>query len=181
MHGMELAEQQLIDLALEGNSRAFNQLIVRYRQKILSQIYTQVSDHFLAHDLAQEVLIKVFRYLRYFKQQSSFPTWLYKITQNTIKNHFRTRKKESRDSDCLAAKINSEYNSPEAYLIEFQLSQQIDEIFTNMSHELQRCFQLYVVKGLSYKAIAKQLHCPLGTVRSRIHRIRSLIKENMKP
>lgn len=165
-------ERQLIDLALKGEARAMNHLISRYQAKIFGQIKSQVSDNSLANDLTQEVSIKIFCNLSGFKQQANFTTWLYRITQNTIKNHFRTIQIESNN---LLAPLGEENNSPEAYLIGFQLAEQVEKLFTDMSNELQYCFNLYAVKGLSYEDIAKHLGCPLGTVRSRIHRVRNIL------
>ncbi|KTC86696.1 RNA polymerase sigma factor [Legionella brunensis] len=173
-----LTDSQLIKLALTGDSFAVNHLIIRYRTKIFLQIHSQVDDFSMVNDLAQEVCLKVFRYLPSFKQHSSFTTWLYRITQNTIINHFRAIKMEFQESICLATIETSNY-SPESYVFGLQLGQQINAILLNMPEELQRCFHLYVTKGLSYKAIAKHLHCPLNTVRSRIHRVRHLLKERI--
>ncbi len=130
----------------------------------------------MASDLTQEVSIKIFCNLSGFKQHSNFTTWLYRVTQNTIKNHFRTIQVESNN---LLSTLGEENNSPEAYLIGFQLAAQVEKLFTAMSSELQHCFSLYAVKGLSYEEIAKYLGCPLGTVRSRIHRVRNILLEHI--
>ncbi|WP_131753145.1 RNA polymerase sigma factor [Legionella feeleii] len=167
-----VTERQLIDSALKGEARAMNHLIARYQAKIFCQIKSQVSDNSIANDLTQEVSIKIFCNLSGFRQQANFTTWLYRITQNTIKNHFRTIQIESNN---LLAPVGEENNSPEACLIGFQLAEQVERLFTDMSNELQHCFNLYVVKGLSYEDIAKHLGCPLGTVRSRIHRVRNIL------
>lgn len=171
-----MTERQLIDSALNGESKAMNHLISRYQAKIFGQIKSQISDYSLAHDLTQEVSIKIFCNLSGFKQQSNFTTWLYRVTQNTIKNHFRTIQLESNNLFSLSGEEN---NSPEAHLMGLQLAEQVEKLFTTMSNELQYCFNLYAVKGLSYEDIAKQLDCPLGTVRSRIHRVRNLLLEHI--
>ncbi|STX42281.1 Sigma factor RpoE (sigma 24) [Legionella donaldsonii] len=169
-----VTERQLIESALKGEAKAMNHLIARYQAKIFGQIKSQISDNSIANDLTQEVSIKIFCNLSGFKQQANFTTWLYRITQNTIKNHFRAIHIESNN---LLALRGEENNSPEAYLIGFQLAERVEKLFTAMSNELQHCFNLYVVKGLSYEDIAKHLDCPLGTVRSRIHRVRNILSE----
>jgi RNA polymerase sigma-70 factor (ECF subfamily) len=175
-----LKEEQLVDLALNGETVAINRLIARYQAKLFLQIRVQIADYAIAHDLLQEINIKVFRYLPHFKRHSSFETWLYRITQNTIKNYYRTIKFEFDN----ASKQNmlesiDENNTPESNLIGMQLGQHMDKVFTNMPNKLQDCFNLYAIDGLSYEDIAKHLDCPLGTVRSRIHRVRSILIENL--
>ncbi|KTD36693.1 Sigma factor RpoE (sigma 24) [Legionella nautarum] len=175
-----LKEEQLVDLALKGENAAINRLISRYQTKIFLQIRAQVTDYSIAHDLLQEINIKVFRYLPHFKQHSSFETWLYRITQNTIKNYYRMIKFEfdSLSNQKIFESID-ENNTPESNLIGIQLGQYVDNIFTKMPNKLQDCFNLYAIDGLSYEDIAKHLDCPLGTVRSRIHRVRSILFENL--
>lgn len=175
-----LKEEQLVDLALNGEGPAINRLISCYQTKIFLQIRAQVADYSIAHDLLQEINIKVFRYLPQFKGHSSFETWLYRITQNTIKNYYRVIKFEfdNAPTQTMLETIN-ENNTPESNLIGLQLGQSIDKIFTRMPNKLQHCFNLYAIDGLSYEDIAKHLNCPLGTVRSRIHRVRSILLENL--
>lgn len=175
-----LAERQLIDLALNGEAKAINHLISRYQTKIVLQIRAQVSDYSIAYDLAQEVNIKVFRYLPHFKRNSTFATWLYRITQNTIKNYFRSKKTELDSEYSSIDEAGDDYNSPESNLIGVQLGQHLDKVFTDMPNKLIHCFNLYAIYGLSYEDIAKHLDCPVGTVRSRIHRVRNILIENLK-
>lgn len=174
------AERQLIDLACNGESKAINHLISLYQTKIFLQIRAQVADQSIAKDLMQEVNIKIFRYLGHFKHNSTFATWLYKVTQNTIKNYFRDKKNELELEYCISLDREDLHSSPEACLIGTQLLQQMVEVFKAMPEELRHCFHLHAIDGLSYEAIAKHQDCPVGTVRSRIHRAKSILKENLK-
>lgn len=174
----DATDYHLVNLAKAGDKLAVNHLIGRHRTKICLQIHAQISDFSIVNDLAQEVCLKVFRYLPSFKQHANFTTWLYRITQNTVLNYFRALKIELEDSIHLT-KLEMPGNSPESYVANLQLNEQINTALSAMPSELQHCFHLHVIKGLSYKAIAKHLRCPLGTVRSRIHRVRHLLKEQI--
>lgn len=175
------AEQQLIKLACNGESKAINHLISQYQSKIFLQIRAQVSDYAIAYDLLQEVNIKIFRYLPYFKQQSTFTTWVYRIIQNTIKNYFRSRKTERDFGYYLEIQSSDESDSPESQMIGIEFGQELDKIFTAMPQELRHSFHLYAIYGFSYEDIAKYQDCPVGTVRSRIHRARSILKDTIYP
>ncbi|CDZ78259.1 Sigma-24 [Legionella massiliensis] len=173
-------EQQLIDMALSGQPKALNQLLRLNQSKIFQQVRSRVADYSLACDLLQEINIKIFRYLPTFKGESSFSTWLYRIIQNTLKNHYRSRcsELESSFSEKLLETVD-EKSSPETQLIALQLAQQVNKICTAMPKDLSHCFQLYLTSDLSYDELAKQLQCPLGTVRSRIHRAKTILQENI--
>jgi RNA polymerase sigma-70 factor (ECF subfamily) len=170
------SDEQIIRLAQDGNMNAYNILLGRYHLKIQQIIYFYISEHATVNDLTQEVLIKVYRYLEYFKEESQFSTWLYKITQNTIKNYFRTI---SMRLDSEAQYVNDQYSSlgtsPEYLLINMEFGEQIESAISRLSKELKLCYGMHILEGYTYEDIAKKMHCPIGTVRSRIFRARKLL------
>lgn len=169
-------DEYLVELARNGNELAWNSLLARYDHKIHQIINFHINDIQNAKDLAQEVLLKVYRYLRYFKDESQFSTWLYKITQNTIKNYYRTRSLQI-DSEAQYAEeqYSIYYSSPEHQLINMEFNKQIENAIDRLSEDLRLCYGLHVFEGNRYEDIAKKLDCPIGTVRSRIHRARKLV------
>ncbi|BCA95500.1 RNA polymerase sigma factor [Legionella antarctica] len=170
------SDEQLVRLAQKGNINAYNMLLGRYDHKIQHIIYFYTNDRSTVNDLAQEVLFKVYRYLDYFKEESTFSTWLYKITQNTVKNHFRT---VSQRLDSEAQFVNEQYSvlnsSPEHLLINMEFGKQIESAISRLSEELRICYGMHILQGFTYEDIAKKMHCPIGTVRSRIFRARKLL------
>lgn len=174
----KITDQSLVQLATKGSQKAYNLLLERYHQKIRQIICAYTHDSSSANDLAQEVLIKVFEHLHEFKQDSAFSTWLYRITQNTIKNHMRAVHIRT-DSEARFAQEQktSSANSPEYELIGLELGELLDLAVSQLSEELRDCYASYVVEGNTYEDIATQMHCPIGTVRSRIFRARKLVHE----
>jgi len=170
-----VTEQQLIGMALKGKRHALEQLLYRYQRKIYSQIVAQVSDFSEAYDLLQEVCLKVYRFIKNFNQRSSFSVWLYRITQNTIKNYYRWRATQLECQSYDFFEQVDETSNPEANLIGYELSESINKAVDHLPREMQRCLYLYLITGLDYDEIAQRLNCPPGTVRSRIHRMRSMI------
>ncbi|RUR23832.1 sigma-70 family RNA polymerase sigma factor [Legionella qingyii] len=174
------SDEDLINLARQGDMEAYNLLLSRYNNKIQQIIHLHIQDRANASDLAQEVLIKVYRYLHYFKEKSRFSTWLYRITQNTIKNHYRAAN--------LRMDLEAEYAdnyypsvqlSPEYLLINIEFGEQLELVLSTLSKELRLCYAMYILDGQSYEDIAKKMDCPIGTVRSRIFRARKLIMESI--
>ncbi|QMT60207.1 sigma-70 family RNA polymerase sigma factor [Legionella sp. PC997] len=174
------SDEDLINLARQGDMEAYNLLLSRYNNKIQQIIHLHIQDRANVSDLAQEVLIKVYRYLHYFKEKSQFSTWLYRITQNTIKNHYRTTN--------LRLDLEAEYAdscypgvelSPEYLIMNIEFGERLELILSTLSEELRLCYGMYILDGKSYEDIAKRMDCPIGTVRSRIFRARKLIMESM--
>lgn len=171
------SDEQLVRLAQNGNINAYNTLLGRYHHKIQQIIYFYIHDQASVNDLAQDVLLKVYRYLDYFKEQSLFSTWLYKIIHNTIKNYFRAINQRI---DSEKQYINDEHytalgSSPEYALINSEFGEQIESAISRLSEDLRICYGMYLFEGYSYEDIAKKMHCPIGTVRSRIFRARKLL------
>ncbi len=176
MSSAMLKDNYLIELALNGNQQAYNQLITRYYRKIRLLIYNYVSEQATTHDLTQDVFFKVYQYLDHFKQDCQFSTWVYRITLNTIKNHFRNLAVRSECALDDIEQLPVDIINPESLIIGMELGQQVELAYDNLPMELQDCYCMYQFDGLSYLAISLQLECPIGTVRSRIFRARQLLR-----
>jgi len=171
-----VSDEHLVQLAQNGQKNAYNVLLGRYNQKIQHIMYLYTGDHANAHDLTQEVLLKVYRYLKDFKEDSRFSTWLYKITQNTIKNHFRSLSQRIDSETQFANEYVMPINhSPEHQLINIEFGEQIESALLRLSDELRVCYGRHIFDGKTYEDIAKEMNCPIGTVRSRIFRARKLL------
>jgi RNA polymerase sigma-70 factor, ECF subfamily len=175
------SDEDLVNLAQHGDEEAYNLLLSRYNNKIQQIICSRIQDRANVSDLAQEVLIKVYRYLHYFKEKSQFSTWLYRITQNTIKNHYRSAnlrmdlEAEYADNYSSATQL-----SPEYLLINLEFGEQLELAVSTLSDELRQCYGMHIIDGQSYEDIAKKMHCPIGTVRSRIFRARKLLMASIE-
>lgn len=169
-------DEHLIRAARKGNHLAYTQLMVRYQAKILQALNCAISDKVYVKDLSQDVMFKIYKYLPDFKGDCKFSTWLYRITQNTIKNYYRTMNQQN-DVDLYSIdEFNSSfYSSPERLISNMELSDQLEHALSKLSEELRSCYGLFLFEGESYESIAQTLHCPIGTVRSRIYRARKIM------
>ncbi|NLC68453.1 MAG: sigma-70 family RNA polymerase sigma factor, partial [Clostridiaceae bacterium] len=89
---MDPKEKALVRKSQQGDIGAFEQLIGDYQKKVFNIALGMMNNHDDASDIAQEVFIKVFKSIGSFKQQSSFSTWIYRITVNTCLDELRKRK-----------------------------------------------------------------------------------------
>lgn len=182
-------DQQLVERAQKGDTRAFDLLVKKYQHKIIGLIGRYVHDHAEVQDVAQEAFIKAYRALGKFRAESAFYTWMYRIAINTAKNHLvsRGRRPPGSDLDIVDAEILdqsgrlSDTETPEAAMARDQLKAAIFDAIEALPDDLRTAITLRELDGLSYEDIAHIMACPVGTVRSRIFRAREAVDQHIQP
>ncbi len=177
----------LIDSYRAGRREAFDELVVAYDQpvrRILAQLSVLPGD---VEDLAQEVFLRLFRNLYRFRGQSSFYTWLYRITVNVFFDHNKKRKRAdvrlTRLQTALVDVTNVREEGEDPYFACCNALAQ-DE-FVRAVDDLPEAFRTVValreIEDLSYEEIAAQTGVSIGTVRSRLSRARARLKTTLRP
>lgn len=182
-------DQQLVERAQQGDTRAFDLLVKKYQHKIIGLIGRYVHDHAEVQDVAQEAFIKAYRALANFRSESAFYTWMYRIAINTAKNHLvsRGRRPPGSDMDVADAEIIdqsgrlADSETPEAAIARDQLEAAVYEAIDRLPDDLRTAITLREFDGLAYEDIAHVMQCPVGTVRSRIFRAREAVDEHIRP
>ena len=173
----------LVKRAKSGDYQAFDLLVLKYQSRLISTAFKFVKDVQIAEDIVQDSFIKAFNALESFREDSSFYTWIYRITANTSKNFLVSKK---RKSELLNSDLSEEASyeiepvetySPEDLLQATQLQKVITETFDQLGEDTRTALTLRELDGLSYEQIADVVNCPVGTVRSRIFRGREVIDE----
>ena len=173
----------LVRRAKAGDYQAFDLLVLKYQSRLISTAFRFVKDIHIAEDLVQESFIKSFNSLASFREDSSFYTWIYRITVNTSKNFLVSKK---RKNELISSDISEdqtyeiEYedtDTPEDLLQASQLKKLITETIDQLGEDTKTALTLRELDGLSYEEIAKVVNCPVGTVRSRIFRGREVVDE----
>jgi RNA polymerase sigma-70 factor (ECF subfamily) len=177
----------LIESYRAGRAEAFEDLVRSYDQhvrRILSQLNVPGGD---VEDLAQEVFLRIFRNLHRFRGQSSFYTWLYRITVNVFFDHNKKRKRAdvrlARLQSALIDVTNVRHDGDDPF---FACSNALTQReFAKAIDALPEAFRTVVamreVEDLSYEEIAIQTGISIGTVRSRLSRARARLKELLRP
>jgi len=173
----------LVKRAKSGDYQAFDLLVLKYQSRLISTAFKFVKDVQIAEDIVQDSFIKAFNALESFREDSSFYTWIYRITVNTSKNFLVSKK---RKSELLNSDLSEEASyevepvetySPEDLLQATQLKKVITETIDQLGEDTRTALTLRELDGLSYEQIADVVNCPVGTVRSRIFRGREMIDE----
>ncbi|ANF57973.1 RNA polymerase sigma factor RpoE [Halotalea alkalilenta] len=184
----KVTDQQLVERAQAGDSRAFDLLVKKYQHKIIGLIGRYVHDQAEVYDVAQEAFIKAYRALDKFRNESAFYTWMYRIAINTAKNHLvaRGRRPPGSDLDISDAEVLdvsgrlADIETPEAAIARDQLEAAVFEAIENLPEDLRTAITLRELDGLAYEDIANVMQCPVGTVRSRIFRAREAIDHRIR-
>lgn len=176
----------LVKRAKAGDYQAFDLLVLKYQSRLISTAFKFVKDLQIAEDLVQDSFIKSFKSIDSFREDSTFYTWIYRITVNTSKNYLVSKK---RKDEILQTDISKEENfiiesidkdTPENLFHASQLRNIIIESLNGLGEDTKTALTLREFDGLSYGQIAEVVNCPVGTVRSRIFRGREVIDEAIK-
>ena len=179
-------ETILIQKSQRGDMDAFEQLLLRYEKKVYTIAYKYMGNAEDASDLAQEALIKAYQSIGTFRGESSFGTWIGRITANKCLDELRKRKKlqtTSLDEELeleegsVQKEIVSERDTPEQHTIRQETVHYVQQKLQQMKEEYRMVLVLRELEGHSYEDIADMLNCSLGTVKSRISRARNYLKE----
>jgi RNA polymerase sigma-70 factor (ECF subfamily) len=183
-------EKLLVKKSQSGDVESFELLISSYDKRAYNIAYRIMGNEEDAKDMAQEALLRVFRSIKDFKGQSSFSTWLYRIVTNVCLDELRRRKNEkyvSMDSTIqtedgeLHMELCSDKETPESAYERTEQKELIMNAIRNLNEEYRSVIVLRDIQGFSYEEISSMLDCSLGTVKSRINRARTMLRERLKP
>jgi RNA polymerase sigma-70 factor (ECF subfamily) len=187
---VNLIDQQLVNLSQSGDLKAFGLLVEKYQNRLYRLILRIIKNQSVVEDLVQESLIKAYRSIASFRGDSAFYTWLYKIGLNTARNYLHEKKRGLQIDSSVEVEDAENFNSaldvyhaetPETEFISKQIAQSVNDSISALPAELQMAITLREIEGLSYEQISEIMHCPIGTVRSRIFRARNIVSEKLKP
>lgn len=181
------ADAALVKRVQEGDISAYNLLVIKYQHRVVEIANRYVNNRSDASDVAQEAFIKAYKAINSFRGDSTFYTWLYRITVNCAKSFFDSNQKHRYNVDVDAPDFEAQdtqgvltsHDSPDSILESDELRETILKAFAALPEDLRRAITLREVEGMSYEEIARIMQTPIGTVRSRIFRARQFIEEQM--
>ena len=177
-----MTEQELVTLAKQGDQDAFARLVESNQNKIYSLALRMTGNPEDGADLAQEAFLRAWRSLPTFQEESSFSTWLYKLTSNLCIDFLRREKRrkaavttislDDDEDESPSIEVPDQRFTPETEVERRELRAAMSRALRSMSEEHRQILILREVEGLSYTEIAQALELEEGTVKSRIARAR---------
>jgi RNA polymerase sigma-70 factor, ECF subfamily len=176
-------DPRLIAESLKGETAAFGTLVRRYQDRLYNTVYRLVDNAEDAQDVVQEAFLHAYQALDSFKGDSLFFTWLYRIAVNTAISHKRKRRivlslNAGRNGESgLEPLDDSEATQPGHALEQVEQERRIQKALNQLSPEHRSVLVLKDMEGQKYEEMAEILQVPIGTIRSRLHRARTELRE----
>ena len=176
-------DAQLIHDALEGDSSAFGLLVRKYQDRLFNTLVHVTGGREEAEDLVQDAFVQAFVKLHTFQAQSAFYTWLYRIAFNlAISRKRRKRPEVSVESrqEATGMEPMDRAESVSERMLREERGHQIQAALASLTEEHRSILVLREIDGCCYETIGEILDLPVGTVRSRLHRARLQLRDELK-
>ena len=183
--------ETIATITASDRTAAFESLVKTYEKQLYQFAFRLCGNYYEAQDLLQESLYRAYKSFAKFETGTAFDRWLYQIIHNLYIDHYRKKKNRPvvssidepapyLDND-KPAEIPDWTTNPEDEAMRTELGEKIQAGLAELSTEYRAAVILCDIQGLSYEEIAQILHCSIGTVRSRIHRGRKLLRNILLP
>jgi RNA polymerase sigma-70 factor (ECF subfamily) len=180
------SDQELIDECLAGRTEAFDSLVVRHQDRLYNTLVAVLGSADDARDITQDAFVHAFEKLSTYRGQAAFYSWLFRIALNAAISQKRKSRRMSASIDATREQSGLEPSDLRAdaepsYALEVSERQAlVRTALGQISEEYRTALVLKEMEGLKYEEIAEIVGCPVGTVRSRIHRARSELRTRLR-
>lgn len=186
------SDNKLIELYLKKDDDcAFDELVNRYIDRIYALCFRITKNKVLTEDVVQEIFITLSQKLGSFRAESSFSTWLYKISTNASLMKLRKEKRHMNEEMVEDTRFIDNNGKNYSYVAsdtskspdKFLMRKEAGEIFNDALNELPETYRIIIhlkdIEGLSYNQISDILEISVQAVKSRIHRARLILRKNL--
>ena len=187
---MSELERSFLKRLRDRDERAFRELLETHRDRVFNITFRMLGNRHEAEDVAQEVFITVFKTIDQFREESKFSTWLYRVAVNHCKNRIKyLARRHDKDRDELDETTTSGGNgaigstaprSPARALEGMQMEKLLQEAIASLDEEQRTVIVLRDIEDLSIEEICKITELPDGTVKSRLHRARLVLRKKLQ-
>ena len=180
-----MTEQELVSQAKAGDERAFEQLMLDNQSRIYNLTLRMTGNPDDALDLAQEAFLNAWRGLKFFKGDSTFSTWVYRLATNACLDHLRKQKRRQDvwlpqlvdEEDDSLPDVPDERYRPDTTYEQRERLEALQQGLAQLSDEHRQVLTMRELDGLSYQEIGDILDLEAGTVKSRIARARLALRK----
>ncbi len=179
-------DDELVLGVLEGDRERFGELVERYQGRLVNYLFRLLRNLDEAHELAQEVFLKVYQVLDRYDPQYKFSTWLFRVAQNAAIDQIRRRRLKLvslHQEDALGEARDWDLPSPErgpyGHLRNQERGEALQQAIDALPWEYRELILLRHMGELPYEEIARLKRMPLGTVKNKLFRGRQMLKERL--
>ena len=180
---MSTDDDKLIEECLAGRTDAFGRLVVRYQDRLYNTLVHVLGSREEALDTAQEAFVHAFQKLDTFRGQSAFYSWLFRIAMNAAISRKRKERRTTASIDAAREQsgiepVDAHASAEPSHALDVSEKQAlVKQALARLPDDYRQVLVLKEMEGLMYEEIAEVIGCPIGTVRSRIHRARQELRE----
>jgi RNA polymerase sigma-70 factor (ECF subfamily) len=183
----QVPDEELVAKSLAGDEGAFGLLVARYQDRLVSFLYRMLRDLDSAHDLAQEVFVRVYQALDRYDPQFKFSTWTFRVAHNLGIDELRRRKvrwlplqrPDAEEDSGWERELPSGGPTPYQDMHNRQRGSAIEDAIAALPADYRELITLRHFAELSYEEIAQMKGMPLGTVKNKLFRGRQMLKERL--
>ena len=187
--GEDRDEQRFIARLIAHDERAFNELVELYENRVFRLVFRMLGRREEAEDMAQEVFVQVFKAIGTFRGDSKLSTWVYRIAVNLCKNRLkylgRRHSGVEEELEPIADRApltmgtgvtTGDISRPDQMVEGYQLERIVHEAIAELDPDFREVLILRDVEDLTYDELCEITGLPDGTVKSRLHRARAMLK-----
>ena len=188
--GANPSDAELVERARGGERAAFDLLMQRHEREVITVAYRMLGQYQDALELSQEAFLRAYRGLSGFRREASFRTWLYQITLNLARHRRRWYARhrvgqtvpldapagDDPEGESIAEKISDRAAGPREEAARSELRVKIQAALVRLPEPFRRVLVLRDMEEMAYEEIAQVCAEPVGTVKSRLHRARGMLR-----
>ncbi len=176
-------DRELVKRTLQGDKKAFEELVMKYERKIYNYVLKMVADRELAIDIAQDTFLKAYAALDSNNPKFSFSTWIFRIAHNLVVDYFR---KTSRyevvplyikdEEEEIRLQLEADVKGPDVLFSEKERNEIIKETLEKLPPDLKELIILRHLNELSYNEISEVTGLSISSVKSKLHKAREMLR-----
>jgi RNA polymerase sigma-70 factor, ECF subfamily len=180
-------DAELVGRWRAGDTSAFEKLVHRHERRVFSLVFRMLGSRAEAEDVAQEAFLALHRHGHRFRGEARFSTFVYRVAANAALNRRRTLGRRRAREEALVRRqeagddLPMAPRDPEDATLGGEIQARVQAALQELPPDLRMAIVLYDIEGQSYADIAHTLRIPEGTVKSRIHRARTALRDRLRP
>ncbi|TWD89760.1 RNA polymerase sigma (SigW) subunit [Neobacillus bataviensis] len=185
---MDTIVKKRIKQVIKGDQNAFGEIVEIYKNSVFQLCYRMLGNRHEAEDIAQEAFIRAYVNIQSFKQDKKFSTWLFRIATNLCIDRIRKKKPDyyldaevaGTEGLTMYSQISSDSPLPESEVESLELQETVQKEILKLPEKYRSAIVLKYMEDMSLNEISEILNLPLGTVKTRIHRGREALRQQLR-
>jgi RNA polymerase sigma-70 factor (ECF subfamily) len=169
------SEHDLVDRCRAGDERAFEELIDRYKNLVFALIARATADQSRTEELAQDVFLRIYRGLPYFRGEARLSTWIFRIVANVCAQE-RGWNRPVISLDEPGGTVAAAIGAADPQFRELELRDRLEKAIARLPDQARLLVAGHYLEGVRYEDLAEALKLPLGTVKTQLHRAKRQLR-----